>query len=209
MKKAVPPHFLVHHNPLTAQELFTERHEDLLNQGKKWLKRTADSCSLVAVLFATVAFAAAYTLPGGTDQDTGLPVLLNDPIFLVFTVTDVMSLASSLTAVVMFLSILTSPFQEQDFRESLPWKLTLGFTFLFLSISTMMVTFAVTIILTIHLNQKLVMLFLYSVAYLPVTIFALLQFPLYITLAGTVKLSINILKKLVPSIKKIKHHKTQ
>ena len=36
------------------------------------MKSTAERSSVVAVLIATVAFAAAYTVPGGPNQSTGV-----------------------------------------------------------------------------------------------------------------------------------------
>ncbi|XP_059636450.1 ankyrin repeat-containing protein ITN1-like [Cornus florida] len=80
------------------------------------LKRTAENCSIVAVLIATVAFAAAYTVPGGPNQSTGSPIILNQPFFEIFTITDVLSLAFALTSVVTSLSILTSAFRLKDFK---------------------------------------------------------------------------------------------
>ncbi|XP_074379866.1 uncharacterized protein LOC141721033 [Apium graveolens] len=75
----------------TADQLFAAKKELLRDDAQEWIKRTAENCSLVAVLIATVAFAAAYTVPGGSNPD-GSPVLLNQAFFVVFTVTDVLSL---------------------------------------------------------------------------------------------------------------------
>ena len=183
----------------TAQELFEQSHAALLKEAQEWLKRTSEACSAVAVLIATVAFAAAYTVPGGSNQDTGVPILLHDPFFLVFTVMDVLSLASSLTSVVMFLSILTSPFELQDFRHSLPQKLTLGFTFLFFSVAVTMLAFAATIILIIHLKKRWTTTLIYTAAFLPVSVFALLQFPLYVALMSTVRFSWKVIRSVLPS----------
>lgn len=202
VRKIIPPHYEMHHSikDETAQEFFKRRHTKLLEEAQEWLKRTSESCSTVAVLIATVAFAAAYTVPGGSNQDTGLPVLLHDPIFLVFTVMDVLSLASSLTSVVMFLSILTSPFQLQDFHHSLPQKLILGFSFLFFSVAVMMLTFTATILLIVHLKKRWTTLLIYTVAFLPVSIFALLQVPLYLTFMNTLKSSINLIRVPINSV---------
>jgi hypothetical protein len=180
---------------VTAQELFNRDHETLLKEAKKWLKRTSESCSTVAVLIATVAFAAAYTVPGGSDQVTGVPVLLHDPFFLAFTITDVFSLASSLTSVVMFLSILTSPFRFQDFRHSLPWKLRLGFIFLFFSVAVTMLAFAATIMLIVHLKKRWTTWLIYTAAFLPVTVFAILQFPWILVSKSSFKFFLKLIKK--------------
>ena len=96
-----------------------EKHEPLFKDARQWIKETSQSCSAVAVLVATVVFAAAYTIPGGAN-DNGFPIFLDNPIFIVFTVMYVVALVSSLASVVMFLSILTSPCEMWDFRKSLP-----------------------------------------------------------------------------------------
>lgn len=202
VKKIIPSHYEMHRSHVeeeTAHEFFESTHKELLKEAKKWLKRTSESCSTVAVLIATVAFAAAYTVPGGSDQSTGVPVLLYDYFFLIFTVMDVLSLASSLTSVVMFLSILTSPFEFQNFRYSLPRKLTLGFTFLFFSVAVTMLAFAATIVLIVHLKRRLTRTLIYTAAFLPVSIFAILQFPLYVASLSAVNFTLKLIRKVLPN----------
>jgi hypothetical protein len=152
----------------------------------------------VAVLFATVAFAAAYTVPGGPNNETGIPVLLNHPFFVVFTVTDVLSLSFALTSVVIFLSILTSPFRLADFRHSLPNKLMLGFSFLFFSVSMMMVSFAATVLLMLENGESWGKVLLYALSFLPVVIFAFSYFPLYLSLAKPYKYLLNKARDTIP-----------
>ncbi|KAJ8641554.1 hypothetical protein MRB53_018248 [Persea americana] len=181
----VPPHFRNHINNEgeKASEVFSRCHKDLAKNGEKWLMRTANSCSLVATLIATVAFTSAYTVPGGPNQKTGHPLLLDHPAFLFFTISDTISLSFALTSVVVFLSIMTSRFHEQDFHLTLPLMLVAGLTSLFLAVSAMMVSFAATLVLMItqKLQQAAIPIFL--VACFPVTIFLVLQFPLYLRVA--------------------------
>ncbi|XP_024931675.3 uncharacterized protein LOC107422636 isoform X1 [Ziziphus jujuba] len=200
VRKLIPSHYAMNHSRggQTAQEIFEKSHAELLKEAQNWLKRTSESCSVIAVLIATVAFTAAYTVPGGSDQSTGLPILRHDPFFAVFTVMDVLSLVSSLTSVVMFISILTSPFRLQDFRKSLPRKLTVAFTFLFLAVAVTMLAFSATVILIVHMKKRWTTTIVYGVAFVPVTVFALLQFPLYVAFMGTVKYSLSIMKKALP-----------
>ncbi|KAI9381517.1 hypothetical protein POPTR_015G119800v4 [Populus trichocarpa] len=127
----------------TAFELFQEEHKGQLKLAQDWIEKTSQSCSAVAVLLATVVFAAAYTIPGGSD-DRGFPIFLHDRFFIAFTVLDVTALASSLTSVVMFLSILTTPFECEKFYHNIPRKLILGFTLLFFSVMTTMLAFSCT-----------------------------------------------------------------
>ncbi|KAK9175854.1 hypothetical protein WN944_027864 [Citrus x changshan-huyou] len=177
------PHFRNHQNNMgfTPEELFATANNELRAQSKEWIIHTAEGCSVVAVLIATVAFAAAYTVPGGANEETGYPILLRHPFFVTFTVSDVLSLTFSLAAVVTFLSILSSPFRLQDFKQSLPNKLTLGFAFLFLSVCLMMVAFAATILLMIKNKEHWAKVLLYTCSFIPVGIFALSHFPIYIT----------------------------
>ena len=95
VKKLTPHHYIDHRNnqKLTAEGLFHETNKELREKAKEWIKRTAEGCSIVAVLIATVAFAAAYTIPGGSNDKTGVPILLNQPFFVVFTLADVLSIS--------------------------------------------------------------------------------------------------------------------
>ncbi|KAK0578915.1 hypothetical protein LWI29_018314 [Acer saccharum] len=183
--KEIMPSFFTEHrdkNSRTAKEIFNEMHKDQLNDARRWIKETSQSCSAVAVLISTVVFAAAYTVPGGNNDKTGSPILGKDPIFLFFTNMDVISLSCSLTAVVMFLSILTSPFELKDFRVSLPRRLTIGFALLFMSMATTMLAFTSTIFLIVHAEKshrlRLVALICCTTFY-PVSVLALLHFPLF------------------------------
>ncbi|KAJ6367408.1 hypothetical protein OIU78_000043 [Salix suchowensis] len=85
VEKFTPSHFLNHESTkkLTAEEFFVAANCELLDLARERLKITVEGCSVVAVLIATVAFAAAYTAPGGSNQSTGVPVL-NKPLFVCF-----------------------------------------------------------------------------------------------------------------------------
>ncbi|KVH87723.1 Ankyrin repeat-containing protein, partial [Cynara cardunculus var. scolymus] len=58
----------------TPHQVFTREHENLVKEGEKWMKTTAESCSISAALITTIVFAAAITVPGGSDQQTGIPI---------------------------------------------------------------------------------------------------------------------------------------
>ena len=127
-------------------EIFTENHNELVKLGEKWAKDTAASYTIVGTLITTVMFAAAFTVPGGNDDKTGLPIFLHDNIFTAFLLADAISLFASATSVLIFIGILTSRYAEKDFLKSLPWKLMLGLFFLFLSVCSMIVAFCAAII---------------------------------------------------------------
>ncbi|CAN6552698.1 unnamed protein product [Malus baccata var. baccata] len=176
----LPPHYSMHHNKkeLTAEELFYYEHNALLESAQAWIKETAQSCSTVAVLVATVVFAAAYAIPGGNDQN-GRPIFQDDPLFLLFTCMDVVAIACSLSSVAFFLSVLSSPLEYPLFISSLPRKIMIGFVLLFLSMATTMLAFAATILLLIRVEKKWTKSLLYPIAFFPVPLFGLLQFPMY------------------------------
>ncbi|GJW89384.1 ankyrin repeat-containing protein [Tanacetum coccineum] len=108
---------------------------------------------VVATLIATIVFAAAFTIPGGYDQETGIPFFRQKPSLTVFVISDAVSLIFSSTPVLIFLAILTSRYAERDFLESLPKKLMFGLASLFLSIMTMMVAFSLSFFVLYHRNQ--------------------------------------------------------
>ncbi|XP_008224761.1 PREDICTED: uncharacterized protein LOC103324481 [Prunus mume] len=180
VKNILPPHYIMHHNnkDQTAEELFNDEHNELLKSAQEWIKDTAQSCSTVAVLVATVVFAAAYAMPGGNEPN-GLPVFHDSPLFWLFTCMDVVAIACSLSSVAFFLSILSSPLEYPFFCHGLPRKLMIGFTLLFLSMATTMLAFAATILLVIRIEKKWTKSLLYSIAFFPVPLFGLLQFPMY------------------------------
>ncbi|XP_044500251.1 ankyrin repeat-containing protein At5g02620-like [Mangifera indica] len=174
VEEIAPPHYV-----MFCKERFNSEHNKLLGEAQIWIKETSESCSVVAVLVATVVFAAAYTVPGGSNEQ-GHPVFLNSALFLLFTVMDVLGLACSLASVVMFLSILVSPYTYEEFHHKLPGKLRIGFTLLFISLTTTMISFAATILLIIRSEKpNRTTTLIYTAAFLPVSIFALMSFPMY------------------------------
>ncbi|CAN6684254.1 unnamed protein product [Malus baccata var. baccata] len=181
IKEMLPPHYIMHHNDndQTAEELFNAGHDELLKSAQEWVKETAQSCSTVAVLVATVVFAAAYAIPGGFNDKSGRPVFQDNPLFLLFTCMDVVAIASSLSSVAFFLSVLSSPLEYPYFVKSIPHKVMLGFVLLFFSMATTMLAFAATILLLIRVKKKWTMSLLYPIAFFPVPLFGLLQFPMY------------------------------
>ncbi|KAJ9696076.1 hypothetical protein PVL29_008365 [Vitis rotundifolia] len=184
VKNSMPMHFFVRYNnnSKTAREIFTKSHADLVEKGGKWLNDTSNSCSVVAALIATVAFATSATVPGGVKEGIGAPTLENQPAFDVFSISSLIALCSSVTSVVMFLAILTSRHQEKDFRSDLPTKLLVGLSFLFISIAAILVSFCAGHFFVLKDELKNYAFPIYAVTCLPVTFFAVMQFPLYLNL---------------------------
>ena len=116
-------------------------------------------------------FAAAFTVPGGSDS-RGIPNLLHEKSFMIFAISDMLALFSSITSVLMFLGILTSRYAEEDFLVSLPRKLIIGLVALFFSIASMMVSFGATVHISLSHKWNLVIIPIALVGFVPVTLFA-------------------------------------
>ncbi|XP_068636204.1 ankyrin repeat-containing protein ITN1-like, partial [Aristolochia californica] len=188
VKSSMQPHFFMRLNNKgrTAKEIFTETHRELVKEGGEWLNNTSKSCSVVAALIASVAFAAAVTVPGGVRKDEGTPLLEGRLGFDMFAISSLAALCLSVTSLMTFLAILTSRHVARDFEWSLPQKLMIGLTSLFFSIAAILLSFCAChyFILRNHLKQQAFSM--YAVSCLPVIIFAFAQFPLYFDLVKAI-----------------------
>ncbi|WJZ91403.1 hypothetical protein VitviT2T_010479 [Vitis vinifera] len=184
VKQSMPPNFFPIHNKKkeSAKQIFTREHQDLVKMGGEWLTSTATSCSVVATLIATVAFATSTAVPGGTKEGSGKPILEQQPAFHIFAISSLIALCFSVTSTVMFLAILTSRRQEKDFAQDLPRKLLLGLTSLFISILSILVTFCASHFFVLRDEFRIAALPVYAVTCLPATFFAVAQLPLYLDL---------------------------
>jgi len=180
IEESMGPHFFSRYNNKnqTPRDVFSETHSELVKSAGGWLKKTSESCSLVAALIATVAFSTSTTVPGDFKDDTGSPTLENRPEFKAFAIASLIALCGSVTSLVMFLSIQTSGYQERDFGKNLPRKLIVGFTSLFMSITSMMVCFCAGHFFILMDKLKSVAFPVYALTCLPVILFSLAQFPL-------------------------------
>nr|XP_023903616.1 ankyrin repeat-containing protein ITN1-like [Quercus suber] len=184
VEKIVPPSYLqkksIDKEGKTPWDLFTETHNDLKTRGETWMKDTANYCMVVATLIATVVFAAAFTVPGGNKGDTGIPVFLKSKWFMVFFISDTVALLCSSTSILMFLSILTSRFAEEDFLCALPGKLVVGLTALFMSIGGMVAAFSATCFLVYESEISWLPIVIIASAGFPVALFVLLHRQLWV-----------------------------
>ncbi|GKE59285.1 ankyrin repeat-containing domain, PGG domain protein, partial [Tanacetum coccineum] len=142
-------------NKTTPQKLFSDEHKDLLNEAGQWMKDVSASCTVVAALIITMAFAGAFTLPGGNEAD-GKPLFLNRRRFMLFIIADAIALFSSTASVVMFLGILTAP--------------------------ATMIAFSATLALVLEHRVSWIAAPLVIMTCVPVGLFCWLQFPLLIEL---------------------------
>ncbi|KAH6776247.1 hypothetical protein C2S52_013808 [Perilla frutescens var. hirtella] len=164
----------------TPHELFLKEHEPLRKEGEKSMKQNAKACMLVTMLIATVVFTTAFTVPGGYENSTGAPILEKRKLFIVFPVSEAVATLSSLISMLMFLSILTSRYSDDDFLKRLPFWLVVGVAALFFSIVAMMVAFCTCLLFFEH-GWATVTLFLVLFASVP-TVFVVLKYPLLVTI---------------------------
>ncbi|GMP36757.1 hypothetical protein CsSME_00008774 [Camellia sinensis var. sinensis] len=146
--------------------VFTKEHKKLVEEGEKWMKDTTNSCTIAAALIATIAFAAVITVPGGTNGTNGIPVFSKANAFIVFIVSDAISLFTSTMSLLMFLLII-------------------GLVTLFMSITTMILAFSSTLYLVFGNNREWILIPVVALACLPITSFVFLQFPLLVDLISS------------------------
>ncbi|ONI18737.1 hypothetical protein PRUPE_3G235600 [Prunus persica] len=157
VESIVPPSSLEMINvteKMTAQEVFTKNHKELVKEGEESIKGIATSCTVVGALIVTIMFAAAFTVPGGSNQDTGFSIFLRK-------------------------KILMSRYAEYDFLRSLPTKMILGLFTLFLSVATMMVAFSSTLFIMLE-GESWVFIPVILLARVPISSFVWMQFPLFL-----------------------------
>ncbi|GKV07270.1 hypothetical protein SLEP1_g19066 [Rubroshorea leprosula] len=152
VEKIVPRSYRQHqnNNGETPLEVFVREHTDLLKEAVEWGKKTAESSTVVGALIITIMFAVAFTVPGGNDQSTGFPILLHKtPIpFIIFMVSDALSLFAASSSVMIFLGILTAHHAAEDYRK---YSLVIsGLTYLFISIATMTIAFCAALFITLQ-----------------------------------------------------------
>ncbi|KAK2441308.1 hypothetical protein QL285_012624 [Trifolium repens] len=181
--KGIVPEYFEHRfnkDNKTPGEVFKEEHKELLQSSTEWLRDTAESCSVVAALIAGLSFATSASVPGGNNS-SGKPTLEGQPAFEGFAISSLIGLYFSGTALIMFLSILTSRKQIEDFTTNLPTKLLAGLTSLFISIVAMFISFCAGhfFVLTDKYGKHDILFYLYIVFSFPVIFYAAVQLPLY------------------------------
>ncbi|KAB5552470.1 hypothetical protein DKX38_009781 [Salix brachista] len=196
VKKVVQPRHIEEKNihEKTPGALFIEQHKEMMKEGEHWMRDTADSCMLVATLIATVVFAAAFTVPGGNSQDKGTPFFLEKIAFKIFAISDAISLVASASSLLTFLSIRTSRYAERDFLWSLPNRLIIGLTTLFISIGAMMVAFIAAFFIVFSNKSHQYSIPVAVVASLPVIFFIWQHYRLFLDMINSTYTSRSLFK---------------
>ncbi|XP_031247643.1 uncharacterized protein LOC116105350 [Pistacia vera] len=119
------------------------------------MKEAATSCIVAATVTATLVFQAAFSGTSGYDKLS---------VFMTFGFSDALSLFSSIAAAIIFMSIITARYKQDDFLETLPRKFILGVVIMFISITSMMVAFGTTVYQIFYEKKAYVMLGLVGVS---------------------------------------------
>ncbi|KAG2663317.1 hypothetical protein I3760_16G023200 [Carya illinoinensis] len=160
------------------KDMFSENHKILQKNGEEWMRNTANSCMLVATLIATVVFPAAFTVPGGNNQE-GVPIFLKTNWFTVFYTSNAIAMLFSSSSILVFLSILTSRYTERDFLMSLPLKLAWGLAMLVISIVSMLIAFIAACFLVFESKKSVpVRIIIVAVLAIPICLFGVLHYRL-------------------------------
>ena len=182
----MPEHlrYQLNQNKMTPDEIFNCTHVELVKQGSDWVNKTSESCSVVAALIVTVAFAASTTIPGNINEKIGKPNLEDRSGLSIFAYSSLIALFFSTTALVSFLSILTDRYKQKDFHFKLPLRIQFGLSTLFVSIVSMLVSFSAghSFMLENKLKDKTFSLYA-GLTCLPIFCFVLQQLPLYFNYA--------------------------
>ncbi|KAJ9680128.1 hypothetical protein PVL29_019421 [Vitis rotundifolia] len=182
VKNSMPRDFcmIFNNEHRTAKQMFRESHKELVKEGSESLISTSNSCSLVATVVTTVAFATIASIPGGMEEGGSTPNLKHDPGFIVFAISSLIALSCSITSVIAFLGILTPRHSLKDFEKQLPKSLLLALTFLFISLAAMLVSFCAGHFFLVRYEFHHKAFLMYGVVFLPVAYFAMKQFPFYV-----------------------------
>ncbi|XP_076938275.1 ankyrin repeat-containing protein NPR4-like [Bidens hawaiensis] len=86
--------------------------KELRKLHREGINNATNSVTVVAVLFATVAFAAIFTVPGG-DNDEGTAVMAHSVSFQVFFISDAIALFTSLDVVVVQITVVRGEIRSE------------------------------------------------------------------------------------------------
>ncbi|KAL6528731.1 Ankyrin repeat-containing protein itn1 [Orobanche minor] len=116
--------------------------KELRKLHREGINNATNSVTVVAVLFATVAFAAIFTVPGG-DDDSGMAVMVSTSPFKVFFISNAVALFTSLAVVVVQITVVRGEIKSErrvvEVINKLMWLASVCTTVAFISSSYIVV----------------------------------------------------------------------
>ncbi|KAK4256096.1 hypothetical protein QN277_009009 [Acacia crassicarpa] len=142
VKKSMPPGLSERYNRKmeTPEDIFRESHKELIKSKGEWAARTAQACSVVSTLVASVAYGACTNMPGGYD-DKGYAIHRNKLPIKIFRYSSSLALSLSLMSAFFFLSVVASPSQSIRSWRYIPFKLYFGMDAMLISIVSLWISF--------------------------------------------------------------------
>lgn len=116
--------------------------KELRKLHREGINNATNSVTVVAVLFATVAFAAIFTVPGG-DYNDGMAVMVSSRSFKVFFISNAIALFTSLAVVVVQITVVRGEVKSEkkvvEVINKLMWLASVCTTVAFISSSYIVV----------------------------------------------------------------------
>ena len=161
VQNSLLPDFVVKNNRTgnSPDKIFQAEHRELEYESKQWLDSTSNSCSFIAALIATVAFASTASVPGGlqwqnntSNPGSFIAAIIATVAFAssagvkqdtgsIFAIAPLVALFCSVISLLIFCAIFISKDEDKDFTTNLPRKFLFGLTSLFISIAAMLTCF--------------------------------------------------------------------
>ncbi|CAA2986235.1 ankyrin repeat-containing protein ITN1-like [Olea europaea var. sylvestris] len=151
--------------------IFVEEHAEMAEKEIEWMTAMASASSVAASLVATVAFAAAFQVPGG-NSNNGIPNFSNETSFKVFAISDALALFFSITSVLSFLSIFTSRNGVHDYLRARPSTVIIvGHIALLISFIYLIIAFSSTLFLIFAKQNERFLIPIIIVSCIPVILY--------------------------------------
>ncbi|XP_010933493.1 uncharacterized protein [Elaeis guineensis] len=154
---------------MTAQELFTKNHEPMVSESGNQLKGLAGTCS---GLLAAVVFATSFSIPETCNKEEFRKMTACK----IFPHAYEIGLSCATTSLVLFISLLTARYKEQEFRRSLPTMYFLAMMTFFMALVALLVAFFCNIYLSIYGGKGRLVILAGELIGVPVICFLVLLF---------------------------------
>ncbi|KAL7181587.1 hypothetical protein ACSBR1_040475 [Camellia fascicularis] len=169
----------------TPMMVFEENHRRMIQSEEQWIVSLASACTVSTTIIGTIAFSAAIQVPGGNNPE-GHSILYEGTDFTLFAISNAVALYSAISTFLIFLSIFTTRYAAIDFLYSLPNRLIIGLTSLFVSITSTIIAFSSALYLIfVQEKRSLILPPVVIMSFELVTLFAFLQFPLLLNMMKT------------------------
>ncbi|XP_076946818.1 uncharacterized protein LOC143618505 [Bidens hawaiensis] len=96
----------------TPEEQFIMGHKKVISSGTDWICQTINQSMVVAALVCTIGFSILYSIPGGFDQNIGLPIFRENNIFVWFILLEAISFLLAGISMLIFISVILARYEH-------------------------------------------------------------------------------------------------